>query len=384
MKKKEFNKNNTLALKGIAIILMMIHHCVVYKGNYKVSAFPLNDKLVMDIAVMGRICVSIFVFITGYGLLISLKKLNERYQWTKNEIYKWITSRIIKLLSGFWIIAILAFAICQIMNGYTGEIYFKNGIVKGIIQMIKEFLCADISPQFNAHWWYMNIAVLYVISVPIFAKLFKKYQYIPVLLAVIIIPRALRLQVVRASYISFLFPLLLGMIFAEENLLVRIANLKINKNEYVSKILKFIIESFLVGVSFILYKNMQIELYYEINYGIIPVFLICYFYEFFLDLPIVKNILAFLGKHSMNIYLTHFFVRRYCLDWIYSFRNWIIISMVLLIASLLISIVLEALKKCIRYNELIDKFQKIVGKKIDESYRNDEIKLINEKEVIYK
>ena len=71
MTKKEFSKKNTMALKGVAILMMMFHHCFCTLDRFKehtVSFFPLNQTLVVDISAMFKICVSIFVFITGIGI----------------------------------------------------------------------------------------------------------------------------------------------------------------------------------------------------------------------------------------------------------------------------------------------------------------------------
>lgn len=115
--------------------------------------------------------------------------------------------------------------------------------------------------NFNSTWWYMSLAVLFILSVPIFAKLFKKFGYTPVLLAVIAIPRIIGWDYDSNTYIAFLTPLLFGMIFAEKNLMVRIANFKLHKNEYVNKIVKFVIETIIIIGLFILYSEVQDKLF---------------------------------------------------------------------------------------------------------------------------
>ncbi len=377
MQKTEFSKENSMALKGIAIVMMMFHHLFrkasLFKG-YKVSFFPLNQEFVVEMSLMFKICVSIFVFITGYGLVISLRKLNAKYSWDKKTICKWTINRLIKTLSGFWIIAVLAYIICQIINGMTAKVFFKDGIIYGIFQMIINLLGLSNLfglDNFNSTWWYMSIAVLFIISVPIFVKLFKKYGYAPILIVVVIIPRILGWNYVDNSYIAFLLPLLLGIISAENNLIVKIANIKIFKNTYLSKIIKFIVETIIIIALYYLYTKLPQKSFWEVRYGIIPICIICYLYEFFIDLPIIKIILKFLGKHSMNIFLIHTFIRAYYLkDFIYSLGNFLKIAMVLLLISLVISIILELLKKIIKYDKLINKLQNVIDKIIDKLYDN--------------
>ena len=117
MGKKEFSKSNSLALKGIAIIMMVFHHLfrkkTLYEG-YFISFFPFNEQFVLDISTMFKICVSIFAFITGYGLQKSLRNLDKDYNWSNKQTYKWISNRLIKMMSSFWLIALLSYIICQI------------------------------------------------------------------------------------------------------------------------------------------------------------------------------------------------------------------------------------------------------------------------------
>ena len=321
-----------------------------------------------------KICVSIFVFITGYGLTLSLKKLYDGHLKNK-QIFKWTIERLIKTLSGFWIIVILSYIICQIIDGRTGTVFFKSGFTYGIIKMLINVLGLSNllgTDNFNSSWWYMSIAILFVFSVPVFFKLFKKYGHLPILIATIAIPRIIGWKYVNSSYISFLFALLLGIIFAERNLMVKIAKFKLCKNVYLNKLIKFILETSIIVLLAIIYTILPADKFWEIRYGIMPVCLMCYLYEFFLELPIIRETLRFLGKHSMNIFLVHEFIRSFYLtDFIYSFKNWLKIGLVLLAISLGISIIIEIFKKVIRYDKIINKLQNAIDRKIDKIYSKD-------------
>lgn len=375
--KTEFSKDNTLALKGIAIIMMMFHHLFRKKSlfaDYKISFFPLNQEIVVQASSMFKICVSIFVFITGYGLMLSIKKQFPKGEWTNKQIFSWVSNRIIKTMAGFWIVAILAYIICQIIDNTTYNYFFKeNGIVYGTLYIIMNFLGLTKVfrlAHFNSSWWYMGIAILFIISIPLFVKLFKHYGYASVLIAIIVVPRIIDWEFETSGYISFLFPLLLGMIFAEKNLMTKISNFTvIKKNKYVNKIVKFIIGVILVILSYFIYAEVPRNRFWEISYGVVPMIIICFLYEFILDIPIIKHILKFLGKHSMNIFLVHEFIRTtYLTDYIYSFRNFIKIGFMLLIISLGISICIEVFKKIIKYDSWINKLVKKVDDKICEMH----------------
>lgn len=373
MEKKEFSKNNTLAIKGIAIIMMMFHHCFLEASRfegYKVSFFPLNQNSAIEISLFFKICVSIFAFITGYGLMLSISKIINKDKVEGKEIGKWTIGRLIKTLSGYWIIVVLSLIICQLIDGRTGTVLFKNGPVNGIISIIMNFF--GLSNLFgiknlNTTWWYMSLAILFIISIPIFAKMFKKYGKLITLALVVAIPRMIGWEFSSNTYFAFIFPVLLGMICAENNLMVKFANFQIiKKNKIANKILKFIIETGIIVLLYILYNNLNMNKFWEIHFGIIPMFIMMYLYEFFIDIPVLKNILQFLGKHSMNIFLIHTFIRAtYMENFIYSRGNFIKIAFVLLGISLVISIVLELFKKLIKYDKLTNKLIEFTNRKID-------------------
>ena len=88
--------------------------------------------------------------------------------------------------------------------------------------------------------------------------------------------------------------------------------------------------------------------------GIIPI-LTCYLIHAYLGrIPAINSLLSFIGKHSMNIFLIHNFIRiLWYYDFTYSFRYWWLITIVLLTISILLSILVEQLKKFIKYNEAV-------------------------------
>lgn len=372
--KKEFTKYNSLALKGIAIMMMLMHHCFWNKKlfyGYIVSFKPFSADFISQLSNTFKICVSIFAFISGYGLLLSYNKIKFSTKKNNNkETLKWIVNRLIKTLSGFWIIAILSYIICQFIDGLTQKVFFSNGIFFGTVNIITNFLGLSSlfnTSIFNDPWWYMSLAIIFILIVPIIVTINKKYGWHTTLLGVIMIPRVIGFE--NKSYLYFLFPMILGMLFADKNIIVKFANFKINKNKTINKCIKFIIETIILVYLYFLFQRMPKELFWEIKYAVIPAYFICYLYEFILDIPIIRNILQFFGKHSMNMFLVHEFIRTsYLTDWLYSFKYFGLIVIVLIVTSLLLSIIIEQFKKLIHYNKFIQKLTNLVINKIDQVY----------------
>ncbi|MDO4308124.1 MAG: hypothetical protein Q4C77_15000, partial [Eubacteriales bacterium] len=82
-------------------------------------------------------------------------------------------------------------------------------------------------------------------------------------------------------------------------------------------------------------------------------------YLFIIRIPWLGDLLQFLGKHSMNIFLLHSFIRgSWFYEWTYSRGHFMIIWIILLLESLMLSVVVEKFKNLIGYNKFIDKIQK--------------------------
>lgn len=97
-----FGKYQSDCLKGIAIIMLIVHHCFLsplrYKGQELIFIIP--ESVWNYVALFFKICVSLFVFISAYGLtkkMMSLPK-DADSQTTHKFIGNMILSRVIRLL----------------------------------------------------------------------------------------------------------------------------------------------------------------------------------------------------------------------------------------------------------------------------------------------
>ena len=101
----QFTKKDTALVKGVAILMMLFHHCFESAGRYAgydMNFFPLNESQTITIASFFKICVALFVFLSGYGIAKSLEK-------TPQEGYtRQIGRRTFSLMSGYWFIFVLS------------------------------------------------------------------------------------------------------------------------------------------------------------------------------------------------------------------------------------------------------------------------------------
>lgn len=357
MHENAFDKNDSLVLKGIAILMMLFHHCfrdVSLYQSYTVSFFPFPEHIIVHLAYVSKICVSLFAFISGYGLLLSCRKKSV-------SATRWTAVRYIRTFSGYWFVWVISAIVCQLINHRTQLVLFKEGIWRGLLYSVIDFsgtASLFATPTINGTWWYMSAAAVFILLVPLVNRCRKNLWL--VLFAAVALLRVLTgkngdgVFPGNNSIFAFLTPFLLGCIFAEYTLFDRW--LAVGTGVWWKKALKAVGLLGLLVVCYLMYLKIPVAKFWELHYGIVPLVLIVFCAEFILPIPGLRTVLRFFGKHAMNIYLVHTFIRAYYLnDFTYSLRHFIPIVAVLFAISLGISLLLELLKKAIRYPKLIDK-----------------------------
>lgn len=349
---KTFDVYSSTALKGIAILMMMFHHCFLSTGRfagYDISFYPFKQEWVVGVSQFFKMCVPVFAIITGYGLYLN-------YEKTKLSANRWVLSREIKLLSGFWIIFILSNIICQLVDGKPYIIYFRYGVIKGIEYMILDFFGVSLltdTPRLNGTWWYMSAAVVFVLLIPV---IMKYRNSLPIIFGLVfVIPRLLEVKFGGRSIISFIPALLIGVIAAHYDIVNKWLKLwNTGGKKYIKLIAEFGLMCFFIWI----YPYLKNKQFLEIKWGVIPFILILFCLEFVVYIPVVRQVLYHLGRHSMNIFLIHTFIRQYYMkSFIYSFKHFLLVVAVLLMISLVMSYVLEGFKKLIRYDKAIDRIR---------------------------
>lgn len=67
---KSFNKNVTSQMKAIALLLMLVHH--LWRDSEFGQFEPVAcGSMLLSIGLLCKICVGIFMFLSGYGLMAS-------------------------------------------------------------------------------------------------------------------------------------------------------------------------------------------------------------------------------------------------------------------------------------------------------------------------
>ncbi len=369
----KFTKEHTMQMKGIAIIILLFHHCflnaqrwatVPYEklattkgwGYYPISFAPFSSHTIQYLASFSKICVAMFVFMTGYGMWVSYES-----QKKKTTMSNYIKKRMVTLMTGFLIIFVVT-EILAIPTGRFIEVYGHD--FRSVVYMIIDALgLAKLlgTPLFCLTWWYMSLAIVLIMIFPFVHSIMEKYQWI-VVVASIIVPRACGFGQ-STDLFRYLLAYTLGMYFAQHDLLARIKE-KFMEQNVVGKLLSLIVS--LIGLAVIIKCRQNAWIgwkYLDFWDGFAAMYMIVISYIYILNGKWIVKGLGFLGKHSMNIFLIHSFYRdvffhKFTYSFYYAWLDYI----VLMAISLVTSIVLEWFKKLIRYEKFIDWVKRLVTK----------------------
>lgn len=369
----KFTKEHTMQMKGIAIIILLFHHCflnaqrwatVPYEklattkgwGYYPISFAPFSSHTIQYLASFSKICVAMFVFMTGYGMWVSYES-----QKKKTTMSNYIKKRMVTLMTGFLII----FAATEILSIPTGrfiEVY-GHGFRSVVYMIIDALGLAKLlgTPLFCLTWWYMSLAIVLIMIFPFVHSMMERYQWV-VVVASIIVPRACGFGQ-STDLFRYLLAYTLGMYFAQHDLLARIKE-KFMEQNMAGKLLSLIVS--LIGLAVIIKCRQNAWIgwkYLDFWDGFAAMYVIVISYIYILNGKWIVKGLGFLGKHSMNIFLIHSFYRdvffhKFTYSFYYAWLDYI----VLMAISLVTSMVLEWFKKLIRYEKFIDWVKRLVTK----------------------
>ena len=369
----KFTKEHTMQMKGIAIFILLFHHCflnaqrwatVPYEklattkgwGYYPISFAPFSSHTIQYLASFSKICVAMFVFMTGYGMWVSYES-----QKKKTTMSNYIKKRMVTLMTGFLIIFVVT-EILAIPTGRFIEVYGHD--FRSVVYMIIDALgLAKLlgTPLFCLTWWYMSLAIVLIMIFPFVHSIMEKYQWV-VVVASIIVPRACGFGQ-STDLFRYLLAYTLGMYFAQHDLLARIKE-KFMEQNVAGKLLSLIVS--LIGLAVIIKCRQNAWIgwkYLDFWDGFAAMYMIVISYIYILNGKWIVKGLGFLGKHSMNIFLIHSFYRDvFFHEFTYSFYYAWLDYIVLMAISLVTSIVLEWFKKLIRYEKFIDWVKRLVTK----------------------
>ncbi len=346
-----FGKAESQAIKGIAVIFLVMYHIFVSgrADGYQISLFPFSVDQFERFITIFKLCVSLFALVSGYGLFLS-------YQKKQLSDTRWVGVRYVKTFSGFWFVFVLSLLILQALKGRFVSEYDTSNVWTCALSVVIDFLgLANLfgTPTFVGTWWYMSAAFIFILITPLVCRKQGAHLLLWLLGSIVFIRvifggDASKFWLGGTTVYPFLAAFLLGALLARGDLLLRIVNAP-------GRPVRFVVECVLLFAAYRLYQFAPLKYYWELKWALIPALGLAFCVEYVIRIPGIRQALQFLGRHSLNIYLTHNFFRAYLKSFVYGQKHFLLALLVLLLISLLCSIVIEALKKLIRYQVCVDR-----------------------------
>lgn len=329
----ELKLKDTLILKGIAICCMLWHHLFLNTIEYGIWA--------NNLAVLGKICVSIFLFISGYGLTkqFSVKYSNLTVKRQVNRILPFILNRFIKFYLSYWFCFVIIIFIGNLSGYSLQEAYPTN---RNIIKcLLLDGLGIMGYSSYLSTWWFNKLIILLYLTFPLLYICIR--NKIVAIVSVVITMVLEQFSLLDIFYVleGWLFAFMMGMFVAKHNIhIIRVKHINF--------------DSILLILMF--FALIFVRFYYPaIRFTIIDSFLAIILSYFVLNLSnrCELRLLSFLGENSTVMYLIHTLFIILLPYFLYYTRIPILIFVSLLLLTLGSSLIIRYIQKKIGYNKLI-------------------------------
>lgn len=348
-----FTRENTKQVKGIAVLLMLAHHLytfpdrIPYGLEVATKYYISGRELTTIIGSFGQICVSLYMFLGGYGLYASCQS-DLRGGYLPSDT---LARHIIKLYQAYWKVFVIFIPIGFLFFGsqiqYCEADLCSRFAVFHFQELISTFTA--YGNAYNGEWWFFKAYLFALFEGLVFIELFrdKKNAYSETAAVVIWHIMIACLCPILASiegwgrlasdpWYTSLFTIcdyasvfLIGIVFAKYDVFLAWDRLF----QGMAKLERFVLSVIVCG--FCVYVRVFVTpRSYDLL--IVPIFVFAVV-NIVLLLPFLGKWLTFLGKNSTNMWLIHSFFCYYFYGFVkivYGSRNAVISFIVLVGMSL--------------------------------------------------
>lgn len=329
------NKVDTQMLKGVAILMMLWIH-LFSNGMLAYEYTPLlhfwnGAPLPEVLRKVGSMCVSIFVFLGGYGLAVTWTRCHTMHN----------ARRTLSLVFNFWLVCLLFIPLSAFTNPQ---------VVPGDFCTLLTSV-AGLNMAYNGAWWFLlPYVVLTLVSRPLISTIMNGDK------AVVVGSVVVSLLCLLAGYFCSGIALCGGVVemlvcFAcnlMQLLLMFVLGIVAVRYDWAGWFRKRVKPLYAcLGMALLLVLKLSIGASGLLNPPFVVLFILL-----FISMNVhgaVGRMLVLLGDYSANMWLFHyFFFSGVCGAWLFSLRYPLLIFLMLTVLSLLTSIIITRLYNPVR------------------------------------
>lgn len=326
------SKQDSLELKGIAILMMIFLH--LFNTPDRVAEctnflYIGSKPLALLASRICGMCVPIFIFITGYGLSASWQKKVD------HRLHPW--HRVLRLYGMYWTVFLLFIPMAC---------YISPSVYPGsITELLLNFFC--LTYTYSGEWWFLRSYIILVLLSPWIVGIMMRSKRnsnrmfviatISYMIWGIMSKTHWKMEVyvvdvvknVLHIYFSFVFGIWMYSTNGFERLRIKLASMTPKKRKWMM----------VAGILLPIALCVCIKIMFLKAIAIIP---LLPFYLMLNRKQSIKRILCYLGHHSTYMWLTHTFFCYYLFhDYIYGLRYPILMYGVLILLALASSYVCQ-------------------------------------------
>lgn len=300
--------DDTNVLKGIAIIAMLLHH--VY-GCPREGFGPI-DPVLAFLGALGKVCVAIFLFCSGYGLSVKYGQIMDANQKTiKGRIVdtlRFLGKRFVKFYANYWIIFFIFVPISIfIFHRPLAAAYGEDSCMWG--NLILDVFGLNGFNSYNITWWFNKLIIILYLLFPLLFFLTKRLKWGMFLLSIILARAVSYLPewMDTVSLMTYQMPFVFGVCWQQnENKLAKV-RLWLNQHMVITSVSAFV----LLGIMIFLRMFPIIPHWFGIRMDTFVAVALALCIIIVPKIYWVKKTFIFLGKHAMNVYMFHTFFWAY-------------------------------------------------------------------------
>lgn len=349
---KGFSKNESLKVKGIAVLMLLFHHLFysadrIASSGMKFMIIP--QDYVQALAVMARICVWMFVFVSAYGL--SVQYVQHGYRDSK---WKFITKSWISLMKSFWFVYVIVFVLL-LLSASQGIAKYDGKIYNALLDI---FCWSDFfgTPSLSGVWWYMCMAQVLVFIIPAVNIMCEKMGWSSMLVGFIALQYVS--DGIKSSnggrYSNYFLVVVLAVLFARNHVFEKILSKRVRGT---AKVYKGILLAVITVVLLVFkYKFTSYDLWQFNSFlSAIITALICILSCKYIKFKPLEALFIHLGIHSGNMFMFHAVLYTYYPKIVFWSGNAVLSYLTLLVLAVVFSVIVEFVKNKMHYNDLFKK-----------------------------
>lgn len=296
----KLSRQDTNVLKGIAICAMLCHH--LYTGADVIGNIVPYTGIMEWIGTLGKVCVAMFLFCSGYGL-------TAQYDPSKSifEDVKFVLRRLIKFYANYWMVFIIFVPITvfifdrPLSAAYGAHVNIAKRLVYDIFGM-------QGWNSYNITWWFNKLIIILYLIYPLLYKVVRFKPWLAVLFGLSLMRISSYMPYDPLDICTWQLPFIIGMVWKLYEDKLPAVREWLSNHQYTFAAISVILLGILIYIRMYPVIPHWNGIYID---GLLTCAIVLCIVSILRRAKYIYSTFEYFGIHSMNIYMTHTFLIAY-------------------------------------------------------------------------